>query len=88
MKCDSLAYVPVVWQIDYTWQHRVVGACRPNRDRGEPCGSPLPHHLTCGSASGGSTKRSKVAPQVSEKHKSLSAEPLFRQAEVAAQRFG
>ena len=34
-----------------------------NRDRGKPHGSPLPHHRTCGSASGGSTNvRISISP--------------------------
>ena len=62
--------------------------CLSNRDREQPFGCPLPHHLTCGSASGGSSKRSKVSPQVSEKHKSLFSEPLLCHAAVTTQRFG
>ena len=31
--------------------------------KGDPCGPPSPHHLTCGSASGGSAKRSKFRPE-------------------------
>ncbi len=31
----------------------------------------LPHHLACGSALGDSPQGSKLAPEVSEKHKSL-----------------
>ncbi len=31
-----------------------------NRDRGKPHGSPLPHHRTCGSASGGSFRYDEV----------------------------
>ena len=51
-----------------------VGGGRPNAasdrtrretksGKGDPCGPPSPHHLTCGSASGGSTKRSKFRPE-------------------------
>ena len=32
--------------------------------RGDPCGPPSPHHLTRGSASGGSARRSKFSPEL------------------------
>ena len=61
---------------------------RPNRDREQPCGCPLPHHLACGSALGDSAQRSKLAPEVSDEYKSLVAEPLIGHAAMPTQRLG
>jgi GrpB-like predicted nucleotidyltransferase (UPF0157 family) len=47
-------FIVEILKLAQAWQSG-ANLGRPNRDRGEPCGSPLPHHLTCGSASGGST---------------------------------
>ena len=48
----------------------------PKSGKGGHCGPPSPHHLACGFALGGSSKRSKVAPELFEREQSLLLQPV------------
>jgi hypothetical protein len=46
------------------------------------CPARPPHHLACGSALGGSTKRSKLSPERLQAEKSLGVQPGVGQADA------